>query len=394
MARGDLACAPNLGRERANSDRGTQTPWSGLLRGLSKGAVVALAAPYVRGAVVMRDRRSAEAAGASLDLWADLPALGVAASPAPRPRVGGRQGRPAPLEGGGGYLDECTAPELSKNVAPSALEPRFAELADIGLSSVWLDAAQALGYDRWMALWRHLSADSAVLTDDGQILLRLRDFGHYERMQRDLYIRRLAAVGMTPTEILAQLRAQLGDMETSYVAVKKVASASWPEKRLATYGRLGLSPYLQERMRMAAAAKAAADLFPEALERALIAEACKTGPGAPKAGHGDPRLAELIDIGLSASWLAVARLVGYDDFVRLWRAWSRMPALRDRHGQIELRLRSVRSFDRYQRNRYIETLVAAGLQPSEIYRMVQTELGEKLSFRHLKRLVSASRVPA
>ncbi|WP_271008674.1 hypothetical protein [Paucibacter sp. B51] len=271
----------------------------------------------------------------------------------------------------------------------------MAELAAIGLSAVWLETAERLGYDRFMLLWRHLSADRAVLTDDGQVLLQLRDFSWYERLQRDLYIRRLASVGMTPTEILQQLREQLGDMATTYKAVKKVASSRWADNRLASYGEVGISRYLQERMRVTAAAKAAGDLFHADLERALQAEAAKAAPGAPRAGTGDPRLAELLDIGLSASWVAVARLVGYEDFVGLWRFWSAQPGLRrGKGGQIELRLRGVRAFDRYQRNRYIETLVASGLKPSEIYTMVKQQLGETLSLRHLNRLVHASRVPA
>lgn len=270
----------------------------------------------------------------------------------------------------------------------------MAELAAIGLSAVWLETAERLGYDRFMALWRHLSADRAVLTDDGQVLLQLRDFSWYERLQRDLYIRRLASAGMTPTEILQQLREQLGDMATTYKAVKKVASSRWAENRLATHEAQGLSRYLQERMQASAAAKAAGDLFHAELQSALQAEAAKAAPEAPRAGTGDPRLAELLDIGLSASWVAVARLVGYEDFVGLWRYWSAQQGLRGKGGQIELRLRGVRAFDRYQRNRYIETLVASGLKPSEIYSMVKQQLGEKLSLRHLNRLVHASRVPA
>ncbi|MCV2349293.1 hypothetical protein [Paucibacter sp. Y2R2-4] len=262
------------------------------------------------------------------------------------------------------------------------------------MSEIWLAAAQLLGFDRFMALWRHLSADKSVLTEDGQILLRLRDFFWYERMQRDLYIRRLAGMGLTPIEIHGLVRSHLGDHETSYTAVKKVASSGWSDKRFAAYGDTGLSPYLQDRLRRTAHSPDKPDLFPGHLERAIVAQACKTGPGAPQRGQADPRHAELVDIGLSASWLSVARLVGYDDFVALWRAWSSDPSLRDRNHQIELRLRSVRSFDRYQRNRYIETLVAAGLKPREIYAMIKTELGETLSYRHLKRLAAAGKVPA
>ena len=87
----------------------------------------------------------------------------------------------------------------------------------------------------------------------------------------------------------------------------------------------------------------------------------------------------------------MARLLGYDAFVAMWRQLSSDPALRNDDDQIELRLRPFRSYERYQRNRYIDTLVAAGMRPSEIHALVHTELGEKLSYRHIKRLAAASR---
>ena len=60
--------------------------------------------------------------------------------------------------------------------------------------------------------------------------------------------------------------------------------------------------------------------------------------------------------------------------------------------QMQLRLRTIRSFEKYQRNRYIETLVSAGLKPRQIYTMLQSELGENMSFRNLMRLFNAGRV--
>lgn len=340
--------------------------------------------------------RSGSGACVNLELFPELPG-GPAAPPPPpparrRPGVGARQGDPDPRQGGGGYLDECTSPELSKKTA-AAVEPRVAELAEIGLSKIWLDAAALLGYDRFMALWRHLSADRAVLLADGQILLELRTFAAYEKLQRDLYIRRLVSMGMTPSEIKDLVHKHLGD-DSTYSAIKKVAAAHWADGRHIEFGQVGLSPYLQERLRRSAHSAERPDMFPDALEREIMAQACKAGPKRAHDGGHDQRLHELVSIGLSASWLAVARLVGYDDFMRLWRGWSALPELRTRFNRIELRLRNVRAFDRYQRNRYIETLVAAGLKPSEIHKMLKTELGENLTLRHLKRLTTAARVLA
>jgi len=91
-------------------------------------------------------------------------------------------------------------------------------------------------------------------------------------------------------------------------------------------------------------------------------------------------------------WLGVARLLGYDQFVALWRHLSADPMLRNDDDQIEVRLRPFRSYERYQRNRYIETLVAAGFKPAEIHTMIRAELGESLSYRQVKRLASAGKV--
>ena len=107
--------------------------------------------------------------------------------------------------------------------------------------------------------------------------------------------------------------------------------------------------------------------------------------------RADSRLRELHEIGLSATWLGIAQLLGYDLFVAFWRQLSADPALRDDDNQIEIRLRPIRSYERYQRNRYIDTLVAAGLKPSQIRTMLKTDLGERLSPTQIRRLTAASR---
>lgn len=102
--------------------------------------------------------------------------------------------------------------------------------------------------------------------------------------------------------------------------------------------------------------------------------------------RADPRLRELAEIGLAAHWLAIAEIAGYETFLAIWRSLSANPALRDDDNQIELRLRPFRAFERYQRNRYIETLVATGLQHRQVHEMLLRDLGERLSYRQVKRL--------
>lgn len=100
---------------------------------------------------------------------------------------------------------------------------------------------------------------------------------------------------------------------------------------------------------------------------------------------------ELAEIGLSATWLQVAELLGYDQFVAMWRLLSANAMLRNDDNQIELMLRPFRAFERYQRNRYIATLVQSGMKPSQIMGMVRADLGESLGYRQVKRLAAAGR---
>lgn len=99
-------------------------------------------------------------------------------------------------------------------------------------------------------------------------------------------------------------------------------------------------------------------------------------------------------MGLSSVWLQIADMIGYDTFVAIWRFVDAQPELRDDSNQIALTLRQYRTFERYQRNRYVETLVVAGLNASQIHAMVNKELREGLTFRHVKRLIAQANVKA
>lgn len=172
---------------------------------------------------------------------------------------------------------------------------------------------------------------------------------------------------------------------------------------------------MQPESRSESAAELTLDLFPELIPPGMRRDGAPGTPGQGGVGarqrtrpvrqggggylngctaselRADVRLRELAEIGLSATWLSVAQLLGYEQFVAMWRLLSADPALRNDDDQIELRLRPFRAFERYQRNRYIATLVQAGIKPSDIHAMVHKDLGEKLSYRHIKRLAAAGR---
>lgn len=104
-------------------------------------------------------------------------------------------------------------------------------------------------------------------------------------------------------------------------------------------------------------------------------------------------LRELVDMGLPAIWLDVAREIGVEAFLRMWALLDAEQSLwSDNASMLEMSLRRFASWRRYQRNRYVETLAAVGLSPRLIRERVHVELGEELTQRHIGKLVSRRKV--
>ena len=163
----------------------------------------------------MAESRSGEAAGAQLDWVGDLPSPGSAWG------VGARQARSGPLAGGGGYLDECTIPDVWERA-------KIRELADMGLPRVWVRAAVAIGYDNFIALWRILDESIELRSEsESMILVRLRRFASYKRYQRNRMVEALAAQGVGHDEIRSIVNSDLGE----FLSLRHI-------ERLANKGRL------------------------------------------------------------------------------------------------------------------------------------------------------------
>lgn len=157
--------------------------------------------------------------GAAAQAWDQLDLLD------PGHGVWGRQGQGHDQPGGGGYLNECTPPEvlhrrLKKNFAAvpanSQLDPREAallsELDAMGLSRVMLQVAQTIGFDNFMAMWRILDGSYESLSDnDSGIYIRLQRLSAYKRFQRNRFIEAMAAMGMTQPEISRSVKRDLGE---------------------------------------------------------------------------------------------------------------------------------------------------------------------------------------
>jgi hypothetical protein len=101
----------------------------------------------------------------------------------------------------------------------------------------------------------------------------------------------------------------------------------------------------------------------------------------------DPRLHEINEMGLQQVWIDIAEEIGVDDFLKIWRRLDSAPEAIDDGGRILIPIRSYSRFLRYQRNRYIEALSDMGKKPQEIQAILKSELCEKISVRHILRLV-------
>ena len=99
-------------------------------------------------------------------------------------------------------------------------------------------------------------------------------------------------------------------------------------------------------------------------------------------------------MGLPRTWLQVAEAIGVDAFLQMWRILDQDESmlvsghLRGAGMVIEVRLRPYRSYLRFQRNRYIETLAALKVPCATIREMLKRQLGEEISERHIFNLAN------
>lgn len=110
------------------------------------------------------------------------------------------------------------------------------------------------------------------------------------------------------------------------------------------------------------------------------------------------KIRELFDMGLPAIWIRVAEAIGYDNFLQMWRILDTAAELREirrseNESMIEVQLRRYSSFQRYQRNRWVEDLARHGLPSAAIQRAVKLRLGEQLDRSHIRKLAKRGRVP-
>lgn len=109
-----------------------------------------------------------------------------------------------------------------------------------------------------------------------------------------------------------------------------------------------------------------------------------------KVGDIDPRLDELRMMGLQMRWLRIAEEVGVDALLAMWRILDSDPSVRTDKGDLECTLRPYSSYLRFNRNRYIESLVGQGYGVRQIQELVKANLCEVISIRHISRIRSGA----
>jgi hypothetical protein len=105
--------------------------------------------------------------------------------------------------------------------------------------------------------------------------------------------------------------------------------------------------------------------------------------------HEASMLGELDAMGVSRVMQQVARAIGFDNYMTMWRILdSDEDTWTDSESGLQLRMQRLAAYKRYQRNRLIAAMAVKGMSRPEISRVVLRDLGEKISERHMQRLMA------
>jgi len=115
-----------------------------------------------------------------------------------------------------------------------------------------------------------------------------------------------------------------------------------------------------------------------------------TGEPLRGAGGDSPRISELREMGLGQLWIDLAEAVGIETFILVWSHLDKENLISSKRARIPCRILvpHFHSFLRYQRNKYICHLADSGMSPADIKKEISDRLGENISQRHLRRIIS------
>lgn len=104
----------------------------------------------------------------------------------------------------------------------------------------------------------------------------------------------------------------------------------------------------------------------------------------------DPRLDELRGLQLGDTWIGVAEIIGFDQFIAVWRLLTSSNAWLDEGHRVYLP--SFRKYLRLQRNLLIEALLSDGQTSADIRAHVKRTLGEDIDLPHFRKIVAKIRM--
>ncbi len=118
--------------------------------------------------------------------------------------VGARQMELPLAPEGGEYLDNCSFSEAQLQGSEKSRR-LFGELQEMGLPPVWRQIAARIGPESFLDIWQLLDGALSI-TDHRRV--HVPHFSRFERYQRNLFIKSLAASDYSPKEIRSQLFGQ------------------------------------------------------------------------------------------------------------------------------------------------------------------------------------------
>lgn len=120
--------------------------------------------------------------------------------------VGARHRQSGTADRRGGYQQICNSEMFSKKIAPTS-DSRINELREIGIASYWIDIAETIGVDNFLAMWSILSDSDTVQLEKHYAYVPR--YSAWTRYQRNRAIISMHADGLSPKEIKIRIKNDL-----------------------------------------------------------------------------------------------------------------------------------------------------------------------------------------
>ena len=106
----------------------------------------------------------------------------------------------------------------------------------------------------------------------------------------------------------------------------------------------------------------------------------------------DPRLDELRLMGIHHTWQKVADAIGMDNFLAMWRILDAEPQFQCERSGLRMKLRSYKSYKRFQRDKLIVAHSEKGLSLRFILKRTNESLCENLAENNLSSVIKKYKV--